>query len=251
MMRLLIPAVVFALAAPAATFAQSAETPPRWTISPRTGPAAEGWPRDPAPRFSIPPRGTVGLPQIGLPLPQIGLPPHGVQVPTTDRRGGGRHRHGWSAPWPAVVYFVPQYVAPIALASEPVPIEVEVEKPAATGRLILDEQPENAQVFVDGYYAGVPEDFSVARGGGVIEAGSHRIDLSAPGYEPLALDLKIAPDQSVTYRQTLKPITKLTDVPGPPTTFYLIPGCYMGNVHPKEARLPATCDLGRVVEFRY
>jgi hypothetical protein len=32
-------------------------------------------------------------------------------------------------------------------------------------------------------------------------------------------------------------------------TFYLIPGCYMGNVPPKEANLPATCDITRAVSF--
>jgi hypothetical protein len=34
-------------------------------------------------------------------------------------------------------------------------------------------------------------------------------------------------------------------------TFYLVPGCYMGNVPPEEANLPATCDLARAVSFQY
>ena len=36
-----------------------------------------------------------------------------------------------------------------------------------------------------------------------------------------------------------------------PETFYLIPGCYMGNVPPKEANLPATCDVARAVSVQY
>jgi hypothetical protein len=32
-----------------------------------------------------------------------------------------------------------------------------------------------------------------------------------------------------------------------PTTFYFIPGCYAGNVPPKDAGLPATCDQTRVI----
>ena len=146
-MRLTWFFVILALAVPATIFAQKADPPPRWTISPRNGPASEGWPRDPLPRFSIPPRGSVGLPlpQIGLSVPQQGLPPDGLHL-----RGQGRHhRRGVFTPWPAVVYFVPQYYAPLP---EPEPIRVPVvEQPPPTGRLILDPQPESAQVFVDGY----------------------------------------------------------------------------------------------------
>ncbi len=243
-MRLLILAIVLGLAVPA--FAQSPQSPPRWTISPRHGPASEGWPRDPVPRFSIPPRGTVGLPQIGLPLPT-----HGLQPPHFDQGGHRRgHRPGVFPTWPGVFYFVPQYVMPVTPPPEYVQAPAPVEQPTPTGRLILGAQPDNARVFVDGYYAGVPEDFSVAQGGGVLEAGQHRIDVTAPGYEAVSVDVRIAPNQSVTYRDALRKIPPPA-APSAPTTFYLIPGCYMGNVPPKDARLPATCDLGRAVEFKY
>ncbi len=36
-----------------------------------------------------------------------------------------------------------------------------------------------------------------------------------------------------------------------PATFSLIPGCYMGNVPPQEANLPATCDIARAVSVQY
>jgi hypothetical protein len=32
-----------------------------------------------------------------------------------------------------------------------------------------------------------------------------------------------------------------------PTTFYFIPGCYMGNIPPEQMKLPAGCDLTRLV----
>ena len=51
------------------------------------------------------------------------------------------------------------------------------------GRLVLEVEPADAQIFADGYYVGVPADFSAARGGVPLEAGVHRIDVSAPGYE--------------------------------------------------------------------
>ena len=243
-MRPLILAVVLALAMPATAFAQKA-APPRWTISPRNGPASQGWPRDPVPRFTIPPRGTVGLPlpDIGLPLPPIGLQP-----PHSPRRGYGRY-HWPSYGWPAVVYYAPWY-EPVPYVREAAPAPEPVEQPAPTGRLILDPQPEGAQVFVDGYYAGIPDDFSVVHGGGVVESGQHRIEVSAPGHESVSIDVRIAASQSVTYRGRLKRIPPPA-AKSAPTTFYLIPGCYMGNVPPKDARLPATCDLGRAVEFKY
>ena len=34
------------------------------------------------------------------------------------------------------------------------------------------------------------------------------------------------------------------------TLFYFIPGCYLGDVAPKHAGLPAACDLSRVVTFQ-
>jgi hypothetical protein len=149
------------------------------------------------------------------------------------------------------VYVLPQFVAPVMPAAEPAPVPAPIEPRALpTGRLILDQQPENAQVFVDGYYAGVPEDFSAARGGGVLEAGAHRIDVSAPGYEGLSLDVRLAPNQSITYRGRLKQLSAWAR-PSAKTTFYLIPGCYMGNVPPRDAQLPASCDLSRAVEFQY
>ena len=255
-MRLLILTVVLTLGMPLTAFAQRAESPPRWTISPRHGPVSEGWPRNPPPRFTIPPRGTVGLPlpEIGLPLPRHGLPPLGWRHPQFDF---GKHSRRYRPeyyppftyyPWPTVFYVPPEYFAPPPV---PEPIQVPaVEQPAATGRLILDRQPEGAQVFVDGYYAGIPDDFSVVHGGGVVETGQHRIDISAPGYESLSIDVRIAANQSVTYRGTLPRIPPPAAKTAP-VTFYLIPGCYMGNVPPKDARLPATCDLGRVVEFKY
>jgi hypothetical protein len=113
---------------------------------------------------------------------------------------------------------------------------------------VLDVQPATAQVFTDGYYVGLPEDFSATRGGALIEAGAHRLDLSAPGYESMAVDLRVTPGQVVTYRATLKALPP--PLPAAPSTFYLIPGCYMGNIPPKDAHLPVTCDQTRAVTWK-
>lgn len=38
-------------------------------------------------------------------------------------------------------------------------------------------------------------------------------------------------------------------VPSGDRTLYMIPGCYVGNVPPKDAKLPADCDLTKVTTF--
>ena len=129
-------------------------------------------------------------------------------------------------------------------------------------RLMLEIQPPVAQVFSDGYYIGIPEDFRFENVGAVLEPGPHRIDLLARGYEPVSFDVNLTRGQSATFRHVLTPLVRAPQ-PAPdavvkaplaakaPTTFYLIPGCYMGNVPPKDANLPATCDVARAVTFQY
>jgi hypothetical protein len=43
------------------------------------------------------------------------------------------------------------------------------------------------------------------------------------------------------------PPPKPPEPPPPPSTFYYIPGCYMGNVPPTEVDLPPGCDPDRVI----
>ena len=197
-------------------------------------------PRDPLPRFTIAPRGGA-LPPIGLPLP-----PHGVQPPSQPRPPGrhGRRYAAYYPYWPLTYFYGPPLIEEPAPAPAPAPEPVQ----QPPGRLFLDVQPGNAQIFADGYYVGMAQDFGLERGGGLIEAGTHRIDVAAPGYEPTAVDLRVTPRQSLTYRATLKALPPPAAVP--PSTFYLIPGCYMGNVPPKDAHLPPTCDQSRATTWQ-
>jgi hypothetical protein len=222
--------VAVTLAAPTVAYSQAGYVIPGATA-----------PRDPLPRFTIAPRGGALAP-LGLPLPRIGL------GPAPGAPDGPRAPNAHYAPfyyWPMMVFYVPQPVAAPAPPPEPEPKRVE---PPVPGRLVLEVEPATAQVFADGYYVGAPDDFSATRGGRLIEPGVHRLDVSAPGYESAAVDLRVTPGQLVTYRATLKAIPPA--VPVPPSTFYLIPGCYMGNIPPKDAHLPATCDQSRAIIWR-
>ncbi|HEX8029878.1 MAG TPA: hypothetical protein VF491_15500 [Vicinamibacterales bacterium] len=144
----------------------------------------------------------------------------------------------------------------------PPPSEVVVTTPEppepplpAMGLLRIEVEPrELLQIFVDGVFVGTPADL-----GDEIEltTGPKRIELRAPGYRTLMFDADVVSGRSITYRGSLEPASAATPRPAippqPPVaaptgskTMYLIPGCYMGNVSPKELALPPGCDIKKL-----
>jgi hypothetical protein len=129
-----------------------------------------------------------------------------------------------------------------------------------SGWLEFRLEPGTAQVYVDGYYVGEVSDFD-RPGGRAVEPGPHHIEIRASGYQTSAFDVRLLPDQPVTYREDLRP----TGASEPPrraaagsgaasgTTFYVIAGCYMGNVPPAQVVLRPGCDPAQVktVEIRH
>jgi hypothetical protein len=71
------------------------------------------------------------------------------------------------------------------------------------GSLKLKLKPRNAEVYVDGYFVGVVDDFDGIFQRLRLESGPHRIEVKAPGYEPLAFDVRITPDHTTTYQGEL------------------------------------------------
>lgn len=74
------------------------------------------------------------------------------------------------------------------------------------GALRLKVKPRAASVWVDGYYVGLVDDFDGVFQRLHLETGPHRIDISAPGYEPLTFDVGLEPNQTLTYRGELRKI---------------------------------------------
>lgn len=72
------------------------------------------------------------------------------------------------------------------------------------GELRLDVSPRHAQVYVDGYYAGVVDDYDGTFQALKLESGSYRIEIVAPGYETLSFDVRINPGQKIRYRGDLR-----------------------------------------------
>jgi hypothetical protein len=72
-----------------------------------------------------------------------------------------------------------------------------------TGEHRLDVTPRDAEVNVDGYYAGRVDDFDGLFQSLELEEGAYRIEIVAPGFAPLDFDVRIYPGRKVTYRGDL------------------------------------------------
>jgi hypothetical protein len=219
----------------------------------------------PLPQIGLP------LPSIGLPLPSLGLPPQGHAPDRTessahstgidrakrfdrshqDRSQRFDRRGAFVVPLFGLSY---PYVPDLAgVSASPVPTAPPA--PEATGGLRLDLQPGvDPRIFVDSYFVGLLSD---TNGELALAAGPHVVEFQDEGYEPLRVNVDIRPDEQITYRGVLKriaPTPHIEPAPAPlpasappPTTIYVIPGCYIGNVPPRDAALPANCSIDRTV----
>lgn len=125
--------------------------------------------------------------------------------------------------------------------------------PTPVGFLRLDVEPREAtQIYVDGVYVGTPADLGDEFD---LTPGTRRIELRARGYKTLTFSAEIVENRSITYRGALErdaaapppasPKPPMA-VPAGSKTMYVIPGCYLGNVSPKEVVLPRGCDLSKL-----
>ena len=125
------------------------------------------------------------------------------------------------------------------------------------GGLSLETVPDNAQVYVDGFYAGLAEDFGPRGRPMDLPAGSHHVEVRAPDHETLSFRVMIEPNQIVRYRGDLQRLPSLrapvvaAPVPPPPQqtqaarSYYVIPRCYAGD-KPPTGPLPAGCDVKNI-----
>ena len=74
------------------------------------------------------------------------------------------------------------------------------------GALKLKVRPRAASVYVDGYYTGIVDSFDGLFQRLRIEAGPHRIEVHAPGFESLTFDVRIEPGRTTTYHGELERI---------------------------------------------
>jgi PEGA domain-containing protein len=147
--------------------------------------------------------------------------------------GGGGGYYGW-----------PYYPDPFMTPSLEGAYQRRVEP---RGSLRIETIPGFAQVFVDGFYSGVADEFGVLGRPLTLTAGSHRVELRAPGYETLAFSVLIEANEIVRYRGDMQslvtkpPVTIAPSQPAAAKSFYVIPKCYAGDKPPKGT-LPPGCN---------
>ena len=73
------------------------------------------------------------------------------------------------------------------------------------GGVALEMTPYDADVWVDGTYAGRVEDFDGTTQPLTLTTGMHELIVQAPGYEPMRVNVEIQPGQIIPYRGDLRP----------------------------------------------
>lgn len=74
------------------------------------------------------------------------------------------------------------------------------------GRVRIQNAPRDAQVFVDGAYAGIVDDIDGARAGLNLEAGVHRIEIRGREFATETFDVNLQAGQTITYRAHMQPL---------------------------------------------
>ena len=188
------------------------------------------------------------------------------QAPVTNHRKSRYYQPSYLYVLPAYPYF--PFSTTTTYEATPPPPSVTVHAPPPEpplppmGALRLEVEPkESLQIYVDGVYVGTPADL-----GDELELtpGTRRIELRASGYRALTFSAEIVDGRLITYRGSLERVAVRPAAPAPPSepaapvaadapvapaggkVMYMIPGCYLGNVSPKNVTLPAGCDISKL-----
>jgi hypothetical protein len=186
---------------------------------------------------------------LSVPNPLAGLNP-GPHDLYRSPDGSDRFQHSspHPAPPPVVVpgvyvpvpYYVPYDHVP--RHRRPAPRHVAVR-----GGLVLETIPDLAQVYVDGFYVGLAEEFGLRGRALDLPAGPHHLELRAPGYETLTFSVMIEPNGILRYRGDMQLLSsaappRISPQPATRKSFYLIPNCYAGD-RPPTGALPPGCNI--------
>lgn len=74
------------------------------------------------------------------------------------------------------------------------------------GGVRLKVNMRDAEVYVDGYYAGVVDDFDGIWQQLRLDEGGYRIEIRKPGYSTLSFDVRVQPGRKITYHGELLPV---------------------------------------------
>ena len=104
-----------------------------------------------------------------------------------------------------VPYSYYAYPYPVPVYGDSTPREVIVGADSnAYGGITFEMTPYEADIYVDGTYAGHVSDFDGTRQPLTLTAGTHQIEVVAPGYQTLSFDVNVQPGQVIPYRGDLQ-----------------------------------------------
>ena len=75
----------------------------------------------------------------------------------------------------------------------------------AYGGVRIDVPQRDAEVYADGYYVGVVDNFDGALQQLNLEPGPHRIEIREPGFQTVSFEVYVEPGRTITYRSALRP----------------------------------------------
>ncbi len=75
----------------------------------------------------------------------------------------------------------------------------------AYGGVRIAVSQRDAEVYVDGYFAGIVDDFDGALQQVNLEPGPHHLEVRAEGFAEAEFDVNVEPGRTITYRTSLRP----------------------------------------------
>lgn len=91
----------------------------------------------------------------------------------------------------------------IVTAASSLPGAISCEASAPCGGVSFDLRPSSAQVYVDGTFAGLVEDFDGASEPLLLAPGTHYVEIRLAGYRTATFDVTITPGEITPYQGTL------------------------------------------------
>jgi len=102
-------------------------------------------------------------------------------------------------------YVYPVYGAPMQWGPYPYPYPYPFHPPADPGAAIrLEVKPKQAEVYVDGYYAGIVDDFDGTFQRLRVPPGDHTITLYLDGYHSVTQKVYLEPDNTFRIKYTME-----------------------------------------------
>lgn len=157
------------------------------------------------PRQRYPDRSSDGSYYAGRAVPRGSVPSHPIYRPPYHNWYGSWYPWGFGA-WGLGFYFWDPYwyggwgYAPYAFGQGYAGNYYDV------GAVRLLIKPRDAQVFVDGFYVGVVDEFDGRFQKLKLDEGPHRIEVKKDGFETLRFDVRVTFDQTIKLRGELQPV---------------------------------------------